>query len=209
MSLVLDVEAAPTAVSGKPLIYSDLSTPPNFRVVDSAGNNRMLADLFNYSTGSQTPAATTRTYITGSNLVMPSIGFKIGATFRWYFNMTKTAAGTATSTIDIAFGTAGTTSDTARCSFTKPAGTAAADEAWVEIFAVVRGPLSASCVVSAECIVTHNLATTGHMTQQQYVATVQSSTFDITAATTVGICLTSGASDAITIQQVHAFGVGC
>src|SRR5689334_24588890 len=63
----------------------------------------------NFSTTAQTPAATTRTYLTGSNILMPRTGLQIGTCFRWTFNMTKTAAGVAASTIDIAVGTAGTT----------------------------------------------------------------------------------------------------
>src|SRR5256885_7519892 len=56
--------------------------------------------LNNFSTASQAPAATTRTYLTGSNITVPVGKLRIGTFFRWKFNMTKTGAGTATSTID-------------------------------------------------------------------------------------------------------------
>ena len=78
----------------------------------------------NSSSAQQAPAAATRTYITGSALRIPQGGLKVGDRFRWVFNMAKTAAGTATSTLDIAVGTAGTTADTARVSFTKPSSSA-------------------------------------------------------------------------------------
>lgn len=164
---------------------------------------------YNYSTAAQTPSATTRTYIAGSSIVAPVAGkFKIGSTFRWRIQLTKTAAGTASSTFDICFGTAGTTSDTARVSFTKKAGTGVADTGFVEIMCTIRGPLSASCVAVGTFALVHDLNSTGHATTANVVVNTVSSAFDITAATTVGVCITSGASDAITIQQVIAEGSG-
>lgn len=195
--------AAPA--TNKVELYVSTDTPSLLRSVDDAGNNNPVSPITNYSTNAQTPAATTRTYIIGSALKVPVTKMKIGTMFRWTFNMTKTAAGTAASTFDIAVGTAGTTSDTARVSFTKPAGTAAADEAFVEIVAIVRGPLSASGIMVGEFIMSHNLAATGHATIPVVVVNTVSSAFDVTVASLiVGLCITTGASDAITIQQVTA-----
>lgn len=161
--------------------------------------------LNNYSVAAQTPAATTRTYITGSQIAVPVGKLRIGTLLRWRFNMTKTAAGTATSTFDVAIGTAGTTSDTAVLSFTKPAGTAAADEGYVEVDVQIRGPLSASCIATGEFVMFHNLAATGHAVIPTVVVNTVSSAFDATTANLfVGVCVTSGASDAITIQQMAA-----
>lgn len=157
----------------------------------------------NYSTADQAVSATTRTYITGSLLSIPST-LKVGTQFRWKFNMTKTGAGSASSTIDIAFGTAGTTADTARVSFTKPAGTAVADEAWVDVIATVRS-IGASGIVIGELLLVHNLASTGHATTPIVVVNAISSGFDMTAnGLKVGLCITTGASDAITIKMVQA-----
>lgn len=173
------------------------------RSKDSAGFIRNLTSFVNFSTTAQTPGAASRTYITGSQVALPAAGrLQIGTMFRWTFNMTKTNAGIATSTFDIAFGTAGTTGDTARVSFTKPAGTAAADEGKVVIEAIVRGPLSSSGIVVGEFTLVHNLASTGHATIPCVVVNTVSSAFDVTLPTFVGLCITSGASDAITIQQV-------
>jgi hypothetical protein len=158
----------------------------------------------NQSTATQTPAATTRTYIAGSALTIPLDGLVAGATLRWTFNMTKTAAGTAASTIDVCFGTAGTTADTAQLSFTKPAGTAAVDEGYVIIEAVVKS-VSATGVVVGEFVMLHNLAATGHMVIPAACVNVTSSAFDNTTAGLIaGVCITTGASDAITISQVSA-----
>src|SRR5207248_2482303 len=71
-----------------------------------AWNGNMLNNA--YTGTGQTPAAATRTYLTGSNIAVPVGKLRIGTCFEWNFNMTKTGAGTAASTIDVAVGTAGT-----------------------------------------------------------------------------------------------------
>ncbi len=158
----------------------------------------------NFSTASQAPVATTRTYITGSNLSIGTTKLQIGSQFRWTFNMTKTGAGIASSTIDIAFGTAGTTADTARISFTKPAGTAAADEGIVIINCIVRS-IGATGVAVGEFTMLHNLSATGHAVIPVVVVNTISAGFDMTVASLIaGVCITTGASDAITIQMVQA-----
>lgn len=159
--------------------------------------------LNNFSVVAQAIAATTRTYIAGSNITVPADGFRIGTIIKWRITMTKTAAGSAASTFDIAFGTNGTTADTARVSFTKLAGTAVVDEALVEIEMVVRGPITATGVVSGHFKLSHNLNATGHATISNVNVHTISAGFDLTVASTiVGICITTGASDAITIEQV-------
>jgi hypothetical protein len=159
----------------------------------------------NFSVTSQAPAAATRTYITGSAIIIPVSKLRIGTMFEWVFDVTKTAAGAASSTIDIAVGTAGTTADTARVSFTKPAGTAVADHGRICVEAICRGPLSGSGVFSGLMSMTHNLENTGHMVIPCMTQNVQSGIFDVTVANLiVGLCITTGASDAITIQHVRA-----
>jgi hypothetical protein len=202
--LILNTGAAPSApASGKQSLWSD--TGAVLRAIDATGKIITLAPITNYSTTSQAPAATTRTYLTGSALTVPSGKLQIGSQFTWRWNMTKTAAGSAASTIDVAVGTAGTTSDTAVLSFTKPAGTAAADEGWCTLNVICRGPLSASGVFVGEFTMIHNLSATGHMTIPAACVNTVSSSFDVTTASLIlGVCITTGASDAITIQQVFA-----
>jgi hypothetical protein len=158
----------------------------------------------------QSPVAATRTYITGSQVPIGSQGLQVGSganaqngtRFRWRFNMTKTGAGVAASTIDIAIGINGTTADAAVLSFTKPAGTAVADEGFVEIDCNIRS-IGATGTASAELTMTHNLSATGHMTQQVLVLNVVSGTFNTITPTFVGLCITTGAADAISIQTVQ------
>jgi hypothetical protein len=156
----------------------------------------------NYSTAAQSPAAATRTYITGSQVKLAKRQLRVGTILRWKFNLTKTGAGSALSTFDVCFGTAGTTADTARLSFTKPAGTAVADEGWIEIECIIRGPVTASCVAEGEFTMIHNLAATGHMVIPCACVNAISAAFDVTPVLFVGVCITSGASDAVTIQHV-------
>lgn len=166
-------------------------------------NNQSLIN--NFSTASQAPVAATRTYITGSRIIVPVGKLQIGTMLRWTFDLTKTAAGIAASTFDICFGTAGTTADTARVSFTKPAGTGVVDTGRVTIDCIIRGPLSASGIAVGQFNLTHNLSTTGLANLPCINVTTVSGAFDVTVANlSVGVCITTGASDAYTIQLVRA-----
>jgi hypothetical protein len=180
-------------------------TNPVIVMPETTLNNRFYS---NFATAGQTPAATTRTYITGSAIgPFTAATIAVGTIFRWKFDMTKTAAGSASSTFDIAFGTAGTTGDTAYVSFTKPAGTAAGDQGWVEISAVVK-TAGASGVILGNFRLIHNLAATGHATIPCVSVVTTSGTVNLATPTYAGICITSGASDAITINQVEAEAIG-
>jgi hypothetical protein len=201
--LALAQEAAPSSVTaGQVVIYVD--TNGNVRAKTSAGADFALAGLFNQSTTAQSPAAATRTYIAGSNILVPPTKLQVGTRFNWTLNLTKTAAGTAASTFDICVGTTGTTADTARLSFTKPAGTAAVDEGTIEIDCYVRS-IGASGVMVGQFTMSHNGNTVGHMTIPVACVDIVSSGFDMTVANLiVGLCITSGASDAVTLQFVSA-----
>lgn len=208
--ILLDTQTAPASPSvGQVLVYAD-SVTKLLSVKDEAGFIHTLGNLSNSSTAAvaQAPAAATRTYITGSNIAVPAGKLQIGTMFMWRVSLTKTAAGTAASTFGVAVGTAGTTADTDRLTFTKPAGTAAVDEGLVEIMVTCRGPLSASGVFVGEFRMTHNLASTGHMTIPGACVNTISAGFDVTVPDLiVGLTITTGASDAITIQVVQAEAV--
>tara|TARA_R110000868_G_C10612854_1_gene741554 strand:+ start:51 stop:677 length:627 start_codon:yes stop_codon:yes gene_type:complete len=200
--IVLDVQSAPVTPSAGQANLSFNTTTKLLMTTNDAGLRKSL-DFVNFSTASQAPAAATRTYITGSNIAFVAAGLQAGTILRWMFNMTKTGAGLAASTFDIAFGTAGTTADTARVSFTKPAGTAVIDEANVIIFCVIRS-IGAAGVAVGKFNMTHNLAATGHALIPCVDVVTVSAGFDMTALTNVGVCITSGAADAITIQLCTA-----
>lgn len=203
--LTLNDSAAPSApAASKMSLYADTSSPASVRAIDSSGNNFSLRGVSNFSVAAQSPAASTRTYITGSALNVPVAKLQVGSCFKWGFNLTKTGAGAATSTFDVCFGTAGTTADTARISFTKPAGTAVIDEGYIEIQVIIR-TIGATGVAVGEFWMIHNLSATGHMVIPAAVVNTISAGFDMTVANLiVGVCITSGALDAVTIQQVQA-----
>jgi hypothetical protein len=170
-----------------------------------AGNAGALGNrVKNQSTAAQTPAATVRTNIAGGNLPVPPAGLKVGTRLRWVFQMTKTAAGSAASTFDIALGTTGTVADAAVVSFTKPAGTAAADEGRVVIEALVK-TVSATGVINGEFTLVHNLAATGHAVIPCVVVFTASGATDLTPQNLIAsLNITSGAADAITIGMVDS-----
>lgn len=200
---VINSTSIATPAAGAAALFVDASGK-NLAIKTDDGFVRSFCRC-NFSVAAQTPAATVRTYIVGSALAVPKGKLQIGTILRWRFNMTKTGAGLALSTFDICFGTLGTTGDTARVSFTKPAGTAVIDEGWVDIIATVRGPLSGAGVVVGQFVMTHNLAATGHAVIPVVVVNTISAGFDVTVADLiVGVCITSGAADAITIQLVQA-----
>lgn len=192
------------------LYWSVTKTQPTGNVVGTTDtqtltNKKVNGQKFkrNQSIASQAPAAATRTYITGTNLQFTAGELAVGTTFSWTFDVTKTAAGTAASTVDICLGTAGSTADTARVSFTKPAGTAVVDNGRFVIEAVVRS-VGATCVISGHMQLTHNLSTTGLANIPCVNVTTISASFDVSTATNIGVCITTGASDAYTIQLVTA-----
>lgn len=200
----IDTQSTPLSPSaGQAVIYVD-STSKKLAIKNDAGF--VEGRIQNFSTAVQTPAAATLVYIVGSNLAIPTNKIQIGTCFRWTFDITKTAAGTATSAFAIVVGTNGSTADTARVSFTKPAGTAAVDTGIVTITAVCRGPLSASGILVGNFQMTHNAApTTGHFVTDSVSLNTVSAAFDVTtAALIVGLVVTTGLADAITIQMVQA-----
>lgn len=206
MSYELFNQTAPPAApaAGKAAIYADASAVPTLRLVDPAGNDRSLLGVLNASVAAQSPVAATRTYIAGSALAIPVSKLRVGTILRWKFDLTKTAAGVAASTFDVCFGVNGTTADVARLSFTKPAGTAVADEGEIEITCVVRS-IGATGVAVGQFRMTHNLSATGHATIPVVSVNNVSAGFDMTVAALIaGVCITSGAADAVTIQLVTA-----
>lgn len=159
----------------------------------------------NRSIAQQALTAEVAALITGSSLKVPS-GRQLvaGTRLRWTLNIAKTAAGTAASTFAIHVGTLGTVSDTERVAFTKPAGTAVADEGRIVIEATVRS-VSATGVVVGNFVMTHNLASTGHMTIPGAAVYTASSAFDNDGEDLYfGIVATTGAADVCTIEQVEA-----
>lgn len=161
----------------------------------------------NASTADQSPTAGSANYLTGSAIRFDA-NPSIGTVLKWSISMGKSAAGTGTSALAIYFGPNGTTGDTSRCATgALDTETAIADEMLASIIAIIRGPITASCIVQSIFELDDNLTTTGfsNTARKAQVKAVQSAAFDITGLPLyVGIVLTPGASDVITVRQVVA-----
>ena len=166
----------------------------------------MVQHLYNsFATAGQQPSATTRTLVTGSHIHFAAGQLQVGTILHWQMDITKTGAGTATSVFDIAFGTNGTTGDTAQVSFTKPAGTAQADHCIVIIEAVVKTNSSSGVVLGNFTLCADQTSATlgGFLAAAKYNSslTTTSGTFNTTTPTDAEICITTGTSDVYTINE--------
>lgn len=145
------------------------------------------------------------TYVTASRIVLPQTRMQAGVAYRCRMVITKTNAGTAAPVIQVRTGTAGTTADTSRLSYTGPAQTAAIDTGFFEFQATFR-VVGASAVLAAWLGYTHDLATTGfaNITRALQGQAV-SATFDSTTASMgIGVSINAGAASAWTVQQCYA-----
>lgn len=207
---ILTKTAPPTSpTTGKVLTY--IATDSGMRTIDETGLNLPVSTRYNSNTISQSPAAATLEYLVGSALTIPPTLLRAGARFRWKLNVSKTAAGTASSTYDIRLGTTGTTADTNILSFVKPAGTAASDEGFIVIEALVQ-TTGTSATIVAEFTMIHNLQTTGHATIPCVVvkATTAGGSVDTTVSgLIIGLTVTSGAADALTFDMVYGEMINC
>lgn len=150
------------------------------------------------------------TYLVGSSINLGAISqLKAGSRYHCLFDVTKSAAGTATPILIVRFGTAGAVTDAAILTFTFNLQTAVADNGTFEIFVTFRTIGSGtSAVLQGQAILRHNLAITGlgsvNPTGWQQVI-VTSSGFNSTPANSIiGVSVNGGASAAWTITQVQA-----
>lgn len=164
-----------------------------------------VASLTNKSTASQGAGFSSDTYITGSNV--SCVNPVVGTTYILEFDAAKTGAGTATPIVSIRVGTAATTSDTARVTFTFNASTANADVGHFIIKCLFRTVGSGtSAVLQGRASVIKGLtATTGIVNTVGQALQVTSSGFDSTVASTqIGASLNAGTSASWTLQLVNA-----
>lgn len=203
--LQMDNEANPTAPSSGATVVFVNSTNKELTTVDDAANVKTIRPLTNAGSSDQIVNAAD-TYLTGSNISIPTQLVRVGSTFIWRFGMSKTGAGTGTTVWSVRFGTAGSTADTARLTFTNVAQTANADTGWAEIHVVVR-TASATGVIEGVHVLTHvgSAATqlTGLINQPTDVKQTTSGAFDTTVASSIiGVSCNPGASGSWTFTHV-------
>jgi hypothetical protein len=149
------------------------------------------------------------TYVTNSDLLVPSLGIQQKAVIEWRISASKTAASTGTPVYTIRCGTARTTSDTSVLALTGPAQTAVADIGTLIIMATVT-TAGASAIVQGTAWWVHrgtaaNTTTSGTGFANDTSGHVEGtgSAVDLSAAAGkyVGLSIAGGASSAWTVTQ--------
>jgi len=203
--ILLDNQTVPTApAAGKAILFVETGGK-RFSVKNDAGAIATLGGAIRNWNTADVVANAADTYITGSNLVVPTgETLQVGTVFRWKMWMTKTAAGVATPTWIVRIGTLGTIADAAILTFTGPVQTAAIDAGFVEIMAVLRN-VGAAGILAGGLALTHNLGTTGFANSNTPTLQVTSSGFvTTTAGLIVGLSVNPGAAGVWTHQVVSA-----
>jgi hypothetical protein len=160
----------------------------------------------NKSTTSQA-FSTTDAYIVGSALPLAGLGTPaVGYMYDCSFDMAKTA-GTGAMVVTLRVGTAGTTADTARLTFTMDAGTSVADTAVFVVRAMFRA-VGASAVLQGRLMMVNSGPTaTGFRDGSPTLGVLQvtSAAFDATVANSiVGLSFNGSTAFAGTAQLVEA-----
>jgi hypothetical protein len=161
--------------------------------------------LFNVATAAQGPGFAADTLVTASRIVLPQAKMQAGVVYRCKMVFTKTAAGLATPIFNVRTGTAGSTADTSRLSYTGVAQTAVIDTAYLEIQATFRA-VGASAVLASWLRFDHDLASTGFANATRgFQGQAVSGTFDSTTASMgIEVSVNGGTSAAWTLQQCFA-----
>lgn len=202
--LAFTTQAAPSAVAGQGMLYPATDSL-QWTSKDANSKCLTLGGLIVNANTADVVASAADTYLTGSNITIPAHLLQAKTRFRWSFAMTKTAAGTAAPVWVVRLGTAGTTADAARLTFTSPsAQTAATDTGGVEINAILRNT-GAAGVLTGILTMWHANATTGLASVSTVCVQVTSAAFDTTTAGLIaGVSVNPGASGVWTHQLVMA-----
>lgn len=208
--ILLDTQSTPvTPASGQAVVFVD-STAKILCVKNDAG--RVNARSMNSSVASQGAGFATDTYITNSDILIPTFSFQAGGQFLWKISGSKTGAGTATPIYVVRTGSARTTSDSATLTLTGPAQTAVADIGTLFVMITVRS-VGASGVIQGTAWWAHrgtaaNTTTSGTGFANDTTGHVEatSSGFDNTnlGGQYVGLSINGGTSASWTITQVQA-----
>lgn len=210
--IVIDEESVPaTPSSGTGVIYYDSSASlPAFK--NDAGRGGVLYGAsFNCSIAAQGAGFAADTYVTDSDILIPSFGLQARTNILWMISASKTAASTATPAYAIRIGSARTTADTARLTLTGPAQTAIADIGTLQIMVTVR-TVAAAGVIQGTAWWAHrgtaaNTTTSGTGFANDSTGHVEgtSAGFDNSSlgGQYIGLSIAGGASSAWTITQVR------
>ena len=211
--ILLDEQSVPSSpASGQGIIYAD-STVSKLAYVDDAGRKYIITGggLTNAAVAAQTVNAAD-TYLTDSDLLIPSFGLQAKTRIVWTVSASKTAAGIATPIYTVRTGANRTTADTSRLALTGPAQTAIADIGTLTVMLTVR-TIGATGVIAGTAYWSHrgtaaNTTTSGTGFANDSTGHVEANSagFDMTtlAGSYIGLSVNSGTSGVWTVTQVHA-----
>ncbi len=167
-------------------------------------NGDIFARSENVAVAAQGPGFAADTYLTNSDILIPSFGLQPKTLFRWTISVAKTAAGAATPIYQVRIGANRTTADTSRLTLTGLAQTAAADVALINIYLTVRSN-GAAGVMQGTCELDHQLAITGFANNNSSIVEGTGAAFDMTSlpGLFIGISINGGASAAWTVTQAR------
>lgn len=163
------------------------------------GANALPVAMPDLGAALQSVTASTLTQITGTKLALPTGCLFVGARISWELVIIKTAAGTSAWTVDVRFGTAGTTADASIASWTSGTNTAAIDQARLRIVCQI---LTTGASATARCNAFYvNTLTNATGLGRISGAPTSTATFNSDAANPyIHICMTPGASQVTTVM---------
>ncbi len=192
-----------TPSSGQSIIFVD-SSAKILCLLDDAG--RVAARSSNASVAGQASGFSSDTYVTKSDLLIPSFGLQAGGKIRWKVSLFKSAAGTATPIWSVRIGSNRSTADTARVTLTTATNTAVADFGMVDIIANVHSVHASTGVISGSAAMKHNGAAVGLANNDAGWDDALSTPFDNSnlGGLYIGLSLNAGASAVWELTQVQA-----
>lgn len=209
--ILLDEQSVPASpAAGQGLLYPD-STVSRLAYLDDEGRRFIVGGEGNASIANQVANAAD-TYLTDSDIMIPSFGLQARTRFLWMISASKTAAGVATPIYSVRIGSARSTADTARLALTGPAQTAVADIGTLCIMATLRN-VGAAAVLQGTAWWAHrgtaaNTTTSGTGFANDSTGHVEAASagFDTSAMAGlfVGLSVNPGTAGVWTVTQVHA-----
>jgi hypothetical protein len=202
--ILLDEQSAPAAPAAGQCVFWPDTTVSKLAYKDDAGRAYLMGGgLSNASAASQTLNAAD-TYLTDSDLMIPSFGLQARTKLIWELSCSKTAAGVAAPVFNIRLGAARTTADAVRLAITGSAQTAAADQANIRVMAILRN-IGAAGILQGTILLDHNLAATGFASNAHGIVEATGAGFDTTTAVGqfFGLSINPGAAGVWTVTQMR------
>jgi hypothetical protein len=195
--ILIDNQASPgTPASGKSYLWVDSTTKRFVQTSDGGVHQGVLSK--NYSTSQQTGFAAD-TYLTGSSILIPSVGMQAGQLYVWEVGIEKSAAGTGLITTTVRVGSNQSVADTSRAALAQTVAQAATASANIMRVSVLVRSVSASGILIA------SMGFTG--TQMGDGDRIVAAAFDNSALAGqyIGLSLNGNTSASYTIDSVFGY----